>query len=135
MWIEMFFIKFEGKIENIRGIAENIFNFTQEFNEKHWNPHFFFLLKMKKTVGKFFWESYLLVDIAFWNKYSFLRYDKKTPLLELYSITITTYCNYIFCSFTHFKCLSFMAQWCTVIPCLTWISITWFPIMWQYFQS
>ena len=35
MWIEMFFIKFEGKIENIRGIAENIFNFTQEFNEKH----------------------------------------------------------------------------------------------------
>ena len=31
----MFFIKFEGKIENIGGIAENIFNFTQEFNEKH----------------------------------------------------------------------------------------------------
>ena len=35
MWIEMFFIKFEGKIENIRGITESIFNFTQEFNEKH----------------------------------------------------------------------------------------------------
>ena len=35
MWIEMFFIKFEGKIENVRGNAENIFNFTQEFNEKH----------------------------------------------------------------------------------------------------
>ena len=35
MWIEMFFIKFEDKIENIRGIAENIFNFTQELNEKH----------------------------------------------------------------------------------------------------
>ena len=31
----MFVIKFEGKIEKIRGIAKNIFNFTQEFNEKH----------------------------------------------------------------------------------------------------
>ena len=30
MWIEMFFIKFEGKSENVRGNAENIFNFTQE---------------------------------------------------------------------------------------------------------
>ena len=50
----MFFIKFEGKIENIRGIAENIFNFTLEFNEKHFNPHFLFLLKMKKTVEKVF---------------------------------------------------------------------------------
>ena len=36
----MFFIKFEGKIENIRGIAENIFNFTQEI-------HIFLLLKTK----------------------------------------------------------------------------------------
>ena len=26
----MFFIKFEGKVENVRGNAENIFNFTQE---------------------------------------------------------------------------------------------------------
>ena len=29
MWIEMFVIKFEGKIENVQGNAENIFNFTQ----------------------------------------------------------------------------------------------------------
>ena len=49
----MFFIKFEGKIENVRGNAENIFNFTQEFNEKHWNPHFF-LVKNKKPVEIFF---------------------------------------------------------------------------------
>ena len=35
MWIEMFFIKLDGKIENVRGNAKNIFNFTQEFNEKH----------------------------------------------------------------------------------------------------
>ena len=26
----MFFIKFEGKVENVRGNAENIFNFTQK---------------------------------------------------------------------------------------------------------
>ena len=32
MWTELFFIKFEGKIENVRGNAKNIFNFTQ--NEK-----------------------------------------------------------------------------------------------------
>ena len=31
MWIEMFFIKFEDKIENVWGNAENIFNFAQEF--------------------------------------------------------------------------------------------------------
>ena len=35
MWIDTFFIKFEGRIENVRGTAKNIFNFTQEFNEKH----------------------------------------------------------------------------------------------------
>ena len=35
MWIEMFFIKFEGKIENVGGNAKNFFNFIQEFNEKH----------------------------------------------------------------------------------------------------
>ena len=35
MWIEMFFIKFESKIENVIGNAEKIFNFTQEFNEKN----------------------------------------------------------------------------------------------------
>ena len=33
----MFVIKFEGKIENVRGNAKNIFNFTQEFNEKSEN--------------------------------------------------------------------------------------------------
>ena len=37
----MFFIKFLGKIENILGDASNIFNFTLEFNEKHFNPHFY----------------------------------------------------------------------------------------------
>ena len=58
MWIEMFVIKFEGKIENVRGNAENIFNFTREFNEKHFFP-------FKKIVGNFFWKSYQLVDIAF----------------------------------------------------------------------
>ena len=50
----MFFIKFLGKIENILGDASNIFNFTLEFNEKHFNPHFLFLLKTKKTVEKVF---------------------------------------------------------------------------------
>merc|ERR1712020_521571 len=54
MWISMFFIKFLGKIENIFGDASNIFNFTLEFNEKHFNPHFLFLLKTKKTVEKVF---------------------------------------------------------------------------------
>ena len=28
LWISMFVIKFEGKIENVEGNAENIFNFT-----------------------------------------------------------------------------------------------------------
>ena len=37
----MFFIKFEGKIDNIRGIAEYIFNFTQEYN-KNIEIHIFF---------------------------------------------------------------------------------------------
>ena len=46
MWISMFFIKFEGKIENVWGNAEDIFNFTQEFNEK------------QKNSRKFFWENY-----------------------------------------------------------------------------
>ena len=41
MWIKIFFIKFEGNIENIRGEAENIFNITQEFNEKNRNPRIF----------------------------------------------------------------------------------------------
>ena len=54
MWISMFFIIFLGKIENILGDALNIFNFTLEFNEKHFNPHFLFLLKTKKTVEKVF---------------------------------------------------------------------------------
>ena len=65
----MFFIKFLGKIENILGDASNIFNFTLEFNEKHFNPHFLFLLKTKKTVEKVFGRvtysgnSYLLLYI------------------------------------------------------------------------
>ena len=50
MWIEMFVIKFEGKIENVRGNAENIFNFTREFNEKHFFP-------FKKNSRKFFLEE------------------------------------------------------------------------------
>ena len=54
----MFFIKFEGKIENVRGNAENIFNFTQEFNEKHFNPHFY-VVKNEINSRNFFWESYL----------------------------------------------------------------------------
>ena len=41
MWTSMFFIKFLGKIENVLGVASNIFNFTLEFNEKHFNPHFY----------------------------------------------------------------------------------------------
>ena len=41
MWIEMFFIKFLGKIENVLGGASNIFNSTLEFNEKRINPHFY----------------------------------------------------------------------------------------------
>ena len=41
MWIKVFFIKFEGNIENVRGEAENIFNITQEFNEKNRNPRIF----------------------------------------------------------------------------------------------
>ena len=62
----MFFIKFLGKIENILGDASNIFNFTLEFNEKHFNPHFY-VVKNEINSRNFFWESFLLVDIAFWN--------------------------------------------------------------------
>ena len=50
----MFFIKFLGKIENILGDASNIFNFTLEFNEKHFNPHFLILLKTNKNSSKKF---------------------------------------------------------------------------------
>ena len=66
MWISMFFIKFLGKIENILGDASNIFNFTLEFNEKHFNPHFY-VVKNEINSRNFFWDSFLLVDIAFWN--------------------------------------------------------------------
>ena len=46
MWIEMFFIKFEGKIENILGNALN--------SMKNISIHIFMLLKTKQTVGIFF---------------------------------------------------------------------------------
>ena len=41
MWIEIYFIKFKGNIENVRGEAENIFNITREFNEINRNPRIF----------------------------------------------------------------------------------------------
>ena len=50
----MFFIKFLGKIENVLGVASNIFNFTLESNEKHFNPHFIPVKNKKKTVENFF---------------------------------------------------------------------------------
>ena len=61
MWIEMFFIKFEGKIENVRG-----------------NEHFQFYPR------NFFWENYQLLDIAFWNKYLFFRYEKIPNVSHIY---------------------------------------------------
>ena len=57
MWISVFFIKFEGNIENVRGEAENIFNITQEFNEKKPKSTFFPYWKTKKKVGKRFWTD------------------------------------------------------------------------------
>ena len=47
-WIKMFFIKFKGNIEIVRGEAENNFNITREFNEKHRNPRVFHVGKWKK---------------------------------------------------------------------------------------
>ena len=41
IWISMFFIKFLGRIEKVLCVASNIFNFTLEFDEKHFNPHFY----------------------------------------------------------------------------------------------
>ena len=45
MWIMIFFIKFDGNIENVRGEAENIFNITREFNEINRNPRIFLIGK------------------------------------------------------------------------------------------
>ena len=84
----MFFIKFLGKIENILGDASNIFNFTLEFNEKHFNPHFLFLLKTKKTVEKVFGRvtysgnSYLGI---FQNLFTTKEYCFKTFFSQMWS--------------------------------------------------
>ena len=46
--------------------------------------HIFFLVKNKKTSRNFFWENYQLLDIAFWNKYLFFRYEKITNVSHIY---------------------------------------------------
>ena len=40
-WIEIFFIKFEGNIEKFEAEGRELFNITQEFNEKNLNPSVF----------------------------------------------------------------------------------------------
>ena len=40
-WIEIFFIKFEGNIEKFEAEGRELFNITQEFNEKNRNPSVF----------------------------------------------------------------------------------------------
>ena len=40
-WIEIFFIKFEGNIEKFEAGGRELFNITQEFNEKNRNPSVF----------------------------------------------------------------------------------------------
>ena len=63
MWISMFLIKFLSKIENVIGVASNIFNFTLEFNEKHFIPHFF-VVKNEKTVGIFFGRVVIAIKVV-----------------------------------------------------------------------
>ena len=41
-----------GKLK-LLGVASNIFNFTLEFNEKHFNPQFFPCYKQKKQQENF----------------------------------------------------------------------------------
>ena len=53
MWIKIFFIKFEGNIENIRGEAENISILPKNLMKKI-EIHIFFLLENEKKVGKIF---------------------------------------------------------------------------------
>ena len=40
-WIEIFFIKFEDNIEKFEAEGRELFNITQEFNEKNRNPSVF----------------------------------------------------------------------------------------------
>ena len=51
-WIKIFFTKFEGNIDNIRGEAENI-SILPENLVKKIEIQAFFLLGIKKIVGKF----------------------------------------------------------------------------------
>ena len=43
MWIEIFFIKFEGNIEKFEAEGRELFNIIQEFNEKNRNPSVFLM--------------------------------------------------------------------------------------------
>ena len=40
-WIEIFFIKYESNIEKFEAEGRELFNITQEFNEKNQNPSVF----------------------------------------------------------------------------------------------
>ena len=56
MWIKIFFIKFEGNIENIRGEAENISILPKNLMKKI-EIHIFFLLENEKKSRKNFRET------------------------------------------------------------------------------
>ena len=77
--------------------------------------HIFFLVKNKKPVEIFFgritnyWTLLFEISTFFLDMRRFQMYH-----IYIYRITITTYCNYIFCSFTHIKCLGLVAQWYSV---------------------
>ena len=51
---------------------------------KNISIHIFILVKNKKTRRNFFWENYQLLDIAFWNKYLFFRYEKIPNVSHIY---------------------------------------------------
>ena len=66
---------------------------------------YFFLLKTKnkKNSRKIFWESYQLMDIAFWNKDCFLRYQK-FPNVSGYILCIYPIHHYKVMKITYFEC-------------------------------
>ena len=60
--------------ENVFGVASNIFNFTLEFNEKHFNPQFFPGYKQKKQLENFLGELPILVIAISSQNFSVEKY-------------------------------------------------------------
>ena len=68
----------------------------------------FFLLK--KIVGNFFWKSYQLVDIAFWNKYCFLRYEK-------FPVSKCIWVHFMYVFYTSYNYTSYKVMMITCFEC------------------